>query len=173
MVPATAQEALSTLAAVWSERPELVHAIRARWRAGSRIAGVVSAIGLPAELRAADRLAAALPAETVASVDVARLGEYFAQPAGGVLFDGCAASTWRRGTLVTRLLAIAAPPRGCIVTGWSRWRANASSKGRGSTRSRGTTVGDSSVSLISYRTPPVNAAREAHGQPNPLGSPAR
>ena len=113
MLPANAQEALSTLTSAFNERPELVSAVRTRWRGGSRIAAGEEASELPEQLRAAaDLLAEALPAETRAAADVAVLGELFAQPAGDVLFAWCAASTWRRDTHIARLLAIAAHPDG-------------------------------------------------------------
>src|SRR4051812_46953642 len=98
MLPAPAQEALSTLTAAFGERPELVETVRTRWRGGSRIA-FDHANDLPEDVRAAaDLLAEALPAETQTPSDIAMLGELFAQPAGDVLFAWCAASTWRRDT---------------------------------------------------------------------------
>ncbi len=113
MLPANAQEALSTLTTAFSERPELVGAVRNRWRGGSRIAAGEGASELPEDVAAAaDVLAEALPAETHALSDVALLGELFAQPAGDVLFAWCAASTWRRDAHIARLLAIAAHPDG-------------------------------------------------------------
>jgi len=113
MLTAPAQEALATLTAAFSERSELVDAVRTRWRGGSRIAAGEQTADLPEDLRAAaDLLAEALPAETQSPADIALLGELFAQPAGDVLFAWCAASTWRRDTHVARLLAIAAHPDG-------------------------------------------------------------
>ena len=112
MLTAPVQDALSTLTAAIAEAPELVVAVRARWRGGSRVAAAHDS-ELSEELRdAADLLASELPALTHSPADVVLLGELFAQPAGEILFAWCGASTWRRDAHVARLLAIAAHPGG-------------------------------------------------------------
>ena len=68
MLPAPAQEALSTLTTAWSERPELVSAIRTRWRGGSRSAAAAEADSeLPEDVRAAADVLAECAARRYAS----------------------------------------------------------------------------------------------------------
>ena len=105
MLPASALEAFSTLAAALAGRPELGDSVRSRWRAGGgRIDGE-----LEGGIRdAADRLGTVLPALTQDDGEVTVLGKLFAEDAGEVLFSWCSASTWRRDARIAKLLTSAA-----------------------------------------------------------------
>ncbi len=106
MLPASARDALSTVAAAVHERPDLVDALRARWRGGNRAATTADEGDLPEKLsEAADLLGQALAAETQSTADIDGLGDLLSQPQADVLFAWCEASTWRRDAHLAPLLA--------------------------------------------------------------------
>jgi eukaryotic-like serine/threonine-protein kinase len=104
MIPDQVQAAFATLHALLEQRPELPDVLRRRWRVGGR-EGYVPRRAPDDELPAADVLADALPALTRNAVPT--LGEMFDLPTGEILFQWCAANTWRRDATFARLLEIA------------------------------------------------------------------
>ena len=114
MLPAQAEDALSTLTGALSGRPDLADALRVRWQsrgrapAPGRLPGEVDG-DLPEDLReAADLLAASLPAVTHSGEGNVALGALFGEPAGEILFAWCAGSTWRADAQLAWLLGSAA-----------------------------------------------------------------
>jgi serine/threonine-protein kinase len=102
MLPDHLQGALSTLAALIAEHPDLEEAMTAPWGAG----GTPAASLLPDEARAAaELLGAELPAWSHATE---ASGALFAGPEGEVLLLWCTTVTWRRDVRLARLLAAAA-----------------------------------------------------------------
>lgn len=109
MLPAQAQDALSTLAAALTAHPDLATSLDARWRAGGHGTTAAGGAELPDDVvLAADALVSVLPALTQKEAESAALGARFAEATGEALFAWCAASTWRRDTSLARLLASAA-----------------------------------------------------------------
>lgn len=111
MIPPKAHEALSVLAASVATHPDLMDALRARWRPGARRGPDGS---LPPEVQAsADALLDLLPPLTHSESEVASLGQLFKEePIGDVLFAWCGASTWRRDAEIAKLLSLASVQKG-------------------------------------------------------------
>ncbi len=107
MLPEQLQAAFSTLAVIATDA-DLGDAACARWRESGRGgAAEHPQEALSKELSdAADELGAALPELT--HTEAAALGALFGDPAGEVLLAWCSASTWRRDTVMSGLLALAA-----------------------------------------------------------------
>lgn len=105
MMTEQVEDALSILVEPLAS-PALRDALRARWRGQGR-ADVGAA--LPEMVAAAaDVLEDALPAHTASPGELAAFARLFADPRGDVLFEWCAASTWRRDVQLARVLTIAA-----------------------------------------------------------------
>ena len=110
MLPAQAEDALSTLTGALSSRPDLTDVLRARWHSAGRApARGQKPDDLAEDLReAADLLAAALPAITNDGEGNVALGALLGEPAGEILLAWCAGSTWRADTQLAWLLGSAA-----------------------------------------------------------------
>ncbi len=107
MLPEDAKQALATLSAALDARPEIGDSLRRRFRrrASERITEP-PALELSAdELKAADQLAAVLPAVTL--TDTASIVECFQGSSGRVLAAFCEASAFRRDARLAPLFAAA------------------------------------------------------------------
>ncbi|MBW2453784.1 MAG: serine/threonine protein kinase [Deltaproteobacteria bacterium] len=104
MNPAELQDALATLAAALSEKPQLDEPLRNHWRVPEQFA-----MDLPDDVRAAAGVIAAdLPALTYADDDGAGLRALFDGPGAEVLLAWCSASAWRRDAWIAPILDVAA-----------------------------------------------------------------
>jgi serine/threonine-protein kinase len=101
MLPPQVQGAFSKLIEALAAQPGLKDAVRDRWRmqAEGGEDDVVTA--------AADQLGRELPALTQSQGYVTALEDLFVDPAGELLFQWCAASTWRRDARLAPLLSVA------------------------------------------------------------------
>ena len=107
MLDPKAKEALNRLAAGVADHPGLFDALRTHWQPGARPGDDVTMA--PDVKAAANTLSELLPPMTRTDAGVAALGEVFKEDAAGeVLLAWCAASTWRRDAVISKLLSLAA-----------------------------------------------------------------